>query len=67
MTVAAHEPVVLLTPAEACRALRISPNTLRRETKAGRIIATHVGPSKRGVRCRVTELQAYADRQSAAG
>lgn len=65
MTVATQEPVVLLTCDEACRALRISKNSLKRATDAGQIVATRIGATGRGVRYRLTELQRYADRMSA--
>lgn len=66
MTVAIQEPIVLLTVAEAARALRISEKTLARATKAGEIVATRIGATGRGLRYRLSELQRYAEVKSVA-
>jgi excisionase family DNA binding protein len=64
MTISVQEPVVLLTVAEAARALRVSAKTLARATKAGEIQPTRIGVTGRGVRYRLSELQRFADARS---
>jgi excisionase family DNA binding protein len=54
----------LLTPAEACRLLSISPQTLRRYEKEGLLSAVRTRPEKGHRRIALSEVQRLLDERS---